>query len=82
MPGSPRQRQPSITQAAAQELMNFPPVGQKNTSSKFAGKEWRELTIGELVSEGEVLWADMDTSVEEASKVSITIYDGQLSFTR
>lgn len=51
--------------------MNFPPVGQKNANSKFAGKEWRELTIGELVSEGEVLWADMDTSVEEASKVCI-----------
>lgn len=49
--------------------MNFPPVGQKNANSQFAGKEWRELTIGELVSDGEVLWAEMDTSVEEATKL-------------
>jgi hypothetical protein len=49
--------------------MNFPPMGPRNANSKFAGKEWRELTIGELVTDGEVLWADMDTSVEDATKV-------------
>lgn len=70
IPGSPgRQRQPSITQAAAQELMNHPPHGQKSADSKFAGKEWRELTIGELITDGEVSWAEMDTSVEDATKV-------------
>ncbi|KAL2210645.1 hypothetical protein CC79DRAFT_525198 [Sarocladium strictum] len=76
IPGSPgRQRQPSITQAAAQELVNHPPHGQKSADSKFAGKEWRELTIGELITDGEVLWAEMDTSVEEATKLLIQARD-------
>jgi hypothetical protein len=49
--------------------VNHPPHGQKSADSKFAGKEWRELTIGELITDGEVSWAEMDTSVEEATKV-------------
>jgi hypothetical protein len=56
--------------------MNFPPIGQKNPNSKFAGREWRDLTVGELVTDAEVVWADMNTSVEDACKVRS---DGPLS---
>lgn len=70
-PQSPRHRHPSLTQAAVQELLNHPPAGQRHTNSKFFGREWGEITIGELVSPEDVKWIDMDSSVEDATKVSM-----------
>ncbi|KAK9441228.1 CBS domain containing protein [Metarhizium brunneum] len=67
VPPSPRHRHPSFTQAAVQELLNHPPSGQRHTNPKFAGKEWVEITVGELVSPDDVKWVDMDSSVEEAT---------------
>ncbi|KAG5930568.1 hypothetical protein E4U42_006656 [Claviceps africana] len=68
-PQSPRHRHPSFTQAAVQELLNHPPAGQRHTNPRFVGREWGEITIGELVSSEDVKWADMDSSVEDATKI-------------
>lgn len=69
MPSSPRHRPPSLTQAAVQELMNHPPT-KKQSDPKFAGRDWRDITVGELVSPEDVCWVELDDSVEEATKVS------------
>lgn len=68
-PSSPRHRHPSFTQAAVQDLMNHPPTN-KQANPKFAGRDWREITAGELVSDDDVRWIELDSSVEEATIVS------------
>lgn len=67
-PASPRQRNPSLTQAAVQELMNNPP-SNKHANPKFVGRDWQDVSVGELVSHDDVRWASLDTSVEEATSV-------------
>ena len=70
LPSSPRsQRHPSLTQAAIQDLLNHPPTA-KQQNPRFAGRDWRDIAIGELVTGEDVKWVDMDTSVEDATKVS------------
>ncbi|KAI2634575.1 hypothetical protein GGS21DRAFT_109887 [Xylaria nigripes] len=67
LPSSPRsQRHPSLTQSAIQDLLNHPPT-PKQHNPQFAGRDWRDIAIGELISEDDVRWVDMDTSVEDAS---------------
>lgn len=69
-PSSPRsQRHPSFTQAAVQELLNHPPAGNKHANPKFAGRDWRDVSIGELVSLEDVKWVEWDTGIEEATMV-------------
>ncbi|KAK7746015.1 cell separation during budding [Cytospora paraplurivora] len=68
-PPSPRNsRHTSFTQAAVQDLMNHPPPSRQ-PNPKFAGRDWRDVQLGELISLNthEVKWADMDSSVEEAT---------------
>jgi len=68
---SPRsQRHPSFTQAAVQELLNHPPVSRAG-DPKFAGRDWRNIRIGELVQKTDVRWAELDTPVEVATKVRL-----------
>jgi hypothetical protein len=67
IPPSPRQRHQSLSQAAVQELMNNPPSANKHLDPKFANREWRDITIGELVSPSDVRWMEMDNTVEEAT---------------
>lgn len=69
-PQSPRHRHSSFTQAAVQELLNHPPARQRHTISKFVGRDWGEISIGELVSPEDVKWVDVDSTVEDATKVS------------
>ncbi|KAF2972043.1 hypothetical protein GQX73_g1607 [Xylaria multiplex] len=67
LPSSPRsQRHPSLTQSAIQDLLNHPPAARHH-NPRFAGRDWRDIAIGELISEDDVRWVDMDTSVEDAS---------------
>ncbi|KAM7221542.1 hypothetical protein V8F06_003114 [Rhypophila decipiens] len=66
-PPSPRsQRHPSFTQQAVQEMMNNPP-NNRNPNPRYAGKDWRDLAVGEFAVPEEVRWVDFDTSVEEAT---------------
>ncbi|EJT75251.1 SDS23 [Gaeumannomyces tritici R3-111a-1] len=68
-PPSPRShRHLSFTQSALQELLSHPPSSQA-PNPQFAGRDWRDVAVGELVSQDEVKWVDMDTSVEEATMV-------------
>lgn len=69
VPPSPRHRHPSLTQAAVQELLNHPPSGNRHVNAKFTGREWRDISIGEIVSPDDALWIEMDSSVEEATMV-------------
>ncbi|KAM4062274.1 CBS domain-containing protein [Hirsutella rhossiliensis] len=69
VPPSPRHRHPSLTQAAVQELLNHPPSGNRHVNPKFTGREWRDISIGEMVSPDDVWWVEMDSSVEEATKI-------------
>lgn len=73
-PPSPRHRHPSLTQAAIQDLVNHPPSTSRHQNPKFVGREWEDVTIGELVSRDYVRWIDIECSVEEATMVSTDYY--------
>lgn len=67
LPSSPRsQRHPSFTQSAIQDLLNHPPASRQH-NPRFAGRDWRDIAAGELISDDDVRWVNMDTSVEDAS---------------
>ncbi|KAI8627490.1 hypothetical protein F5Y19DRAFT_167459 [Xylariaceae sp. FL1651] len=67
IPSSPRaNRHPSFTQSAIQDLLNNPPA-PRHHNPRFAGRDWRDVAIGELISKDDVRWVDMDTSVEDAT---------------
>lgn len=72
MPPSPRsQRHPSfagVPPAAVQDLLSLPPAN-KAADSRFAGRDWRDIQLGELASLSDVKWVTMDTCVEEATMV-------------
>ena len=69
-PASPRDRKrhSSISQLYVQDLLNNPPLSAK-ADPKFAGREWRDITVGELVNPDDVMWMEMDGNVEDAAKV-------------
>ncbi|KAL2751926.1 hypothetical protein ACRALDRAFT_1078342 [Sodiomyces alcalophilus JCM 7366] len=71
-PGSPHsQRHPSLAQTAIQDLVNHPPSAHKHSNPRFAGRDWRDISVNELVSHDDVKWANLDTSVEEASMLLV-----------
>ncbi|KAJ5122606.1 Protein sds23 [Penicillium atrosanguineum] len=70
-PGSPRtRRQPSLNQAALQSLIDNPPP-PKTVDSAFVGRDWREISIGELVSPEDLQFVELDTGIEEATTILI-----------
>ncbi|KAJ4348235.1 cell separation during budding [Didymosphaeria variabile] len=70
LPHSPRaSRQPSLSQQALQDLLNNPPT--KGGDPKFAGRDWKTVHVGEVVDEKQVRFAELDTSVEEATNLLI-----------
>ncbi|KAJ4387748.1 cell separation during budding [Gnomoniopsis smithogilvyi] len=72
-PSSPRtSRHPSFTQSAVQELMAHPPPSRQ-PNPLFAGRDWRDVRLGELVAlnSDELRWVDMDSSVEEATMMLV-----------
>ncbi|KAJ9213559.1 hypothetical protein DTO166G4_4809 [Paecilomyces variotii] len=71
MPQSPRaRRQPSLTQAAIQSLIDNPPVPNPSDPA-FAGRDWRQITIGELVKPDDLKYVQLDTDIEEATNLLI-----------
>lgn len=68
-PGSPRaRRQPSLNQSALQSLIDNPPP-PKNADPAFLDRDWREISIEELISPGDLRFVEMDTGIEEATNV-------------
>ncbi|KAL2194531.1 hypothetical protein P885DRAFT_42654 [Corynascus similis CBS 632.67] len=66
-PPSPRnQRHPSLTQQAVLELMNHPP-SNRHPNPRYAGRDWRDITVGELAVPEDVRWAELDLSVQDAT---------------
>ncbi|KAL1844077.1 hypothetical protein VTJ49DRAFT_4929 [Mycothermus thermophilus] len=66
-PPSPRDRRhPSLTQQAVLDLMNHPP-SNKQPNPRYAGRDWRDIAVGELVVPDEVRWTDLDQSVQDAT---------------
>lgn len=68
IPSSPRQRHASLSQQAIQDLINNPPVARKD-ESRFAGRDWRSITLGEIIVAGQVRFVEADSSIEAATKV-------------
>jgi hypothetical protein len=64
-----RSRAPSLTPSAVQDLLNNPPPSGKLSNPSFAGRDWRDISVGELSEPDDVLWAELDTTVEDATKV-------------
>ncbi|KAI9724591.1 MAG: cell separation during budding [Chrysothrix sp. TS-e1954] len=71
MPPSPRsQRHASLSQQSLQELLAYqPPAIQAD--NPFSGRDWRRITIGEVIDPGEVHFAELDTSVEDATNLLV-----------
>ncbi|KAH6844835.1 hypothetical protein B0I37DRAFT_312262 [Chaetomium sp. MPI-CAGE-AT-0009] len=66
-PPSPRNhRHPSLTQQALLELMNHPPTN-RHPNPRYAGRDWRDITLGELAVPEDVRWADLGLSVQDAT---------------
>lgn len=73
MPGSPRQRNPSFSQQALQDLINNPPVAKHDANGdKFQDRDWKSIHVGEIIAPEEVRFVEVDTSVEAATKVRMT----------
>ncbi|KAI9797976.1 MAG: cell separation during budding [Piccolia ochrophora] len=71
LPPSPRERrQPSFSQAAVQELLDNPPPA-KPSDPAFAGRDWKEVEIGELVDVNDVHFVELDTGVEATTSLLI-----------
>ncbi|KAH8727203.1 hypothetical protein GQ44DRAFT_612398 [Phaeosphaeriaceae sp. PMI808] len=69
-PASPRaSRHPSLTQHALQDLLNNPPT--KAGNSKFHGRDWKTINLGELVDRDLVRFVEYDTSVEDATSILV-----------
>jgi hypothetical protein len=49
--------------------MNHPPTN-RNPNPRYAGRDWRDITVGELAVPEDVRWADLDLSVQDATMVS------------
>jgi hypothetical protein len=77
LPPSPRtQRQPSLSQMAVQELIDNPPA---RNDPAFADRDWRSVSIGELISPDDLRFVEGDTGVEAATNVRVLL-DYELSY--
>ncbi|KAH0300158.1 hypothetical protein KCU71_g12084, partial [Aureobasidium melanogenum] len=72
IPNSPRQRNASLSHQAIQDLINNPPVGRKDDAlPKFAGRDWRSITLREILVPDEVRFVEVDSTIEAATKLLI-----------
>ena len=71
MPASPRSsRQFSLSSAGVLDLMNNPPKAGA-ADPAFAGRDWHDIAVGELVTPAEVCFVELDTGVEDATNVRV-----------
>lgn len=65
-------RSPSFSQQAVQDLINNPPVAlDDKVDEKFAGRDWRAIKVEEIIDPEETRFVEVDSSVEDATKVSL-----------
>jgi hypothetical protein len=71
IPLSPRShRTPSMSQSAIHDLLNDPPSA-KHGNPAFVGRDWRSIRVDEVVSEAQLRFVEMNTSIEKATEVRI-----------
>src|SRR5204862_4189852 len=69
VPPSPRaRRQPSLTQAAIQSLIDNPP-SRNAADPAFSGRDWTQISVGELLDADDVCFVESDTGLEDATNV-------------
>lgn len=69
-PPSPRAtRQPSLSQAQLQELLNNPPT-KGSADPRFAGRDWQHIGVGELCDPADLRWVEFDSGIEDATNAS------------
>ncbi|MCJ1226343.1 cell separation during budding [Toensbergia leucococca] len=69
LPPSPRaSRNLSFSQAQMQELLNNPPTAG-TADPAFAGRDWRTITVDELVNQDDLRFVELDTGVEAATNL-------------
>lgn len=56
-----------------QALLNDPPTAGA-ADAAFAGRDWREITVRELVNSEDLRWVEVDTGVETATSVRIQVH--------
>jgi CBS domain-containing protein len=70
-PPSPRaQRQHSFSGPALAELLKNPPV-KMTGDERFKGRDWRSIQVSEIVETSEVRFVQLDTSIEDTTKLLI-----------
>ncbi|KAL8677207.1 MAG: hypothetical protein Q9186_006349 [Xanthomendoza sp. 1 TL-2023] len=70
-PPSPRAtRQPSLSQAQLQELLNNPPRADA-ADPRFSGRDWQTIVVGELCNPTDVRWVEFDVGIEDATNTLI-----------
>ncbi|KIW69744.1 hypothetical protein PV04_05602 [Phialophora macrospora] len=69
-PPSPRSsRQASLSHIAVQDLIDNPPM--RNPDPRFAGRNWQEVKVKELVNPDDLKFVEIDTGVEAATNLLI-----------
>lgn len=61
-----------MSQTAVQDLLNNPPTGKSGGSNEFAGRDWKTIRVGDIIDLEQVRFAEMSTSVEEATNLLIS----------
>lgn len=57
-----------MSEQAIQELLNNPPLPHKS-DDEFGGRDWKSIKVSEVIDPNEVHWAEVDTTVEDATNV-------------
>ena len=69
IPPSPRaNRQPSMSHIGVQELYNNPHTAG-SADPAFAGRDWRTITVHDLVHPDDLRFVEVDTGIEAATNV-------------
>lgn len=48
--------------------MNHPPTN-RHPNPRYAGRDWREIAVGELAVPDDLRWAELDRNVQDATMV-------------
>ncbi|KAK0936738.1 cell separation during budding [Friedmanniomyces endolithicus] len=71
-PPSPRaQRTQSFSGQALTDLLMGPTVKSNGEEARFKGRDWRSVQVGEIIDPAEVRFVELDTSIEDATKLLI-----------
>jgi hypothetical protein len=54
-------------------LIDNPPV-RSPADPAFSGRDWRQISIGELAKPEDLRFVEVDTGIEEATNVRISFY--------